>query len=465
MNVIIFTETQIRQVMEKIFQIAQKNNGNIPIYKIEDAATLAAYIAGYSSWKQYRKEQKKEQVLTSVFAMGEKERKKFRIVKVDVSPQNIIELKKKFTELPCLNKKIEIKENKQIIHKIIGGKNYNKITKSSESKTLHIENTCFIGNNQNFIDNAKYSLEQDFQPIIEFSDKDGKEKIDPINEIFAGDFLGGSSNDHRDFQFIWGFLIKHLSQQYKMKFTANFLLETLELEFVVKIWCLLSQENSFLGSMLLTYIKSISSIKNDQFIISLSIESQEKHWDNVVEIRNKLKELQKAYEDNVFSYDGDFLEDYMREKKSAKIYIPEKSNKLILNTVDFLIETSSLAYSKLVEGMSIKEHAVFIFNRHESLKKIPIESDYVFFFSQLMPFEVSKLSSYKQVIFSKHQSFIEPNDDFLKNFYLKTKIINENIFANSGDFLISLDEYNSYLWQKEYKEVESDSFVLSKIAN
>ncbi len=469
MNETNFTESQIRQVMEKVFQIANKNNGKIPIYKLDDAATLAAYIAGYSSWKQYRKEHKKETILTSISVEDKKEQKEFTTKKVEVSPENIVDLKKRFTDLPILNKKAEIKENKKNIYKIIVGKDYNTVTKSNEFKNIWVENTCFVGSETIFLDSAKNSLMEDIQPIIEFSSKSGKDKIDPINEIFSGDYLedylGGSSSDHRDFQFIWGFLIKHLSQQYKMKFTANFLLETLELEFVVSIWSLLSQENSFLGGMLLTYIKSISNIKNEGFTISLSGEAQKKHWDNVVKIRSKLKELQKAYEDGVFSYEGNFLGNYIVEKKSASIYIPEKSNKLVLNTVDFLIETTSLAYSKLVEGLSIKDHAVFIFNTHESLNKLPIESDYVFFFSQILPFEISKLYFYNQVVFSKHQSFIEPNEDFLKKFYFKTKIINENIFANSGDFLINLDQNSAYLWQKEYKEAETSSFSLTKFSN
>lgn len=466
-----FNESQIRKIIEKTMQIAQNNNGAIPISKIEDAAALAAYIAGYSSWKEYRKEQKKDLTPKSPLEIEEINEKEnnFSIKKIDISPENVNLFKDYFLSLIKQEQLPSLKENNQLLFNIIIGNSYNKLTKASEPRTLLLQNTAFIGNNERFLDNAIFSLEEQKQTIFKFSNKPENAKLDPINEIFVGDyledFLAEYSQDHRDFIFIWGLLLKHLYQQYKMKITVDFLIETLSLDFVVKIWYLLSQENSFIGSMLLNYIKSLSNIKQEGFSIAFSKESQEKHWKHVQPLLSKLTIIKDAYDHEVFSYDGELLQSCMINKKSLSFFVPNRGENLIFNLIDFIVHSATVSYLKLVDGLNIKEHSIFIINSNDKLSKTPLENDYIFFFSYFLPFDSSFLQFYEQIVFSKHNSFIEPPETLIKKLYLQTKIITDNIFFNSGASLLSLNNDYGYLWQKENKEAETNFFILSKFSN
>lgn len=151
MSKFIFSESQVRQIIEKSNQIAQSNNGVIPIANLEDAAALAAYIAGYSSWKQYRKEQKKAGVLLFQAEVEQDIKKDFNLSTVDLSAPGILELKKKLNDISNKDSKPEMRENKQLLYKVEVGQVYDKVTKATKICYLNLENTCFIGENLNFI--------------------------------------------------------------------------------------------------------------------------------------------------------------------------------------------------------------------------------------------------------------------------------------------------------------------------
>jgi hypothetical protein len=471
MSKILFSESQIRQIIEKTNQIAVSNSGFIPISNLEDAAALAAYIAGYSSWKQYRKEQKKagKLIFQSEVDVAENELKNFNIQTVGVDATDILELKERLRKNSHQKYIPEIKENKQLLYKIEVGQVYDKVTKATQICYLNLENTYFIGENYNFLKIAQNSLVEQDQTIIEFAPGNkGSDKLDPINEIFSGeyleDFLSHGTYDNKSFSFIWGLLIKQIYEQYKIKFTADFLLKTLELDFVMKSWCMLYQEGNFLANMLMSYIKTLSQIKIEPSKIILSKESQEKHWENIKGINAQLNSLKQAYDENIFSYDGVKVLDSMIEKKSINISIPTKSEEFIFKVVDFIIDSSSRSYQKQVEGLDIKEHSIFLINKHEKITMNIIGNDYVFAFSQLLPHAVSKINNVEQVIFTRHDSFIEPSKEFLMKFYLSTSNVEKNLFANSGEVLIKMEDNISYLWKRESKEAEIGPFVMQRIA-
>jgi len=465
----LFTESQIRQIIEKVNHVAQSNNGIIHITKIEDAASLAAYIAGYSSWKQYRKANKKDSKLLELnFSLENLENKNFNSLTVDISPHIILEFESYLKSLQNKSIPFELKENKQLLFKIAVGQNYNKLTKSNQTYFLNLENTCFIGNNSRFIDYVKANLKEQLQTVIEInSGNKSSEKLDPINEIFTSDyledFLTNGTQNNKNFIFIWGLLIKQLAKQFKLKFTADFLMKSLELDFILKAWCLLSKENNYLSKILIDYIKSLSLVKVDKSKINISKDSQEKHWENVKKIYFQLLIIKNAYDDGIFLYNGLKLIDCMISKKSIDIVIPNKTNGFIFNIIEFVLTSASAAYQKLVKGLDIKEHAIFIINKHENIRKLPIKNDYVFCLAKLLPYESKMLDKFEQIVFSKHLSFIEPSLEFIRNFYLNTTKIEDNIFTNSGKILLELDENSAYLWKKENKDSEISFFVLQKI--
>jgi hypothetical protein len=470
MNKIIFSELQIKQIIEKANQVANQNNGVIPISNLEDAASLAAYIAGYSSWKQYRKEQKKLEKMEFKSHLENQATKEFDMQTIDISPTAILELKDKLKKFQNLKQSVQLQENKQLLYKIEVGQMYDKVTKATEICYLNIENTCFIGENTNFLKIAQNSLVEQLQTIIEFNQSNKpSDKLNPIEEIFSGDyledFLSSGNQDSKNFNFIWGLLIKQISEQYKIKFTAEFLIETLALEFVMKAWCMLYQEGNFLANMIMNYIKALPQIKIEPSKVNLSKTAQEAHWENIKGLYSELIEIKDAYDKDIFSYDGIKLLDCMIEKKCAEISIPSKTEKFLIKVIEFIISSSIQSYQKQVNGLDIREHAIFIVNKNENLNPIVEENDYIFNFTQLSPWASSNLKNYEQIVFSKHNSFMEPGNDFLNKFYLSTTNIEKNLFANSGDVLIKLEDNISYLWKRENKEANIGSFIMQRIAH
>lgn len=470
MNKILFSESQIKQIIEKSSQVANQNNGTIPISNLEDAASLAAYIAGYSSWKQYRKEQKKSEKVEFKSNLENQKIKEFDSKAVDISPTSILELKNNLKKIGKSHSIIELQENKQLVYKIEVGQMYDKSTKATQICYLNLENTCFIGDNTNFLKIVQNSLIEQSQTIIEFnqSNKLG-DKLNPIEEIFSGDyleeFLSNGNQDSKNFNFIWGLLIKQLFEQYKIKFTADFLIETLDLSFVMKAWCMLYQEGNFLANMIMNYIKALPQIKIEPSQIYLSKNTQEAHWENIKGIYSELIELKNAYDNNIFSYDGIKILDCMIEKKSVEINFSAKTENFLLKVVDFIISSSSQSYQKQIDGLDVKEHAIFIINKNENLNPVISENDYIFRFSELPNWASSNMKDYEQIVFSKHSSFIEPNNEFITKFYLSTPNIEKNLFANSGEALINLEDNISYLWKRQNKEANIGSFIMQRIAH
>lgn len=249
-----------------------------------------------------------------------------------------------------------------------------------------------------------------------------------------------------------------------MKLTADFLMETLDLGFVVKSWLMLYQEGNFLANMLMGYIKSLPLIKIEPSKVSLSQQSQNTHWENIRDIYAQLNALKQAYDQNIFSYDGMKILDCMLEKKSIGLSIPSKSEDFLFKVLEFIIDSSSRSYQKQVEGLDIKEHAVFVISKHEKINVNISANDYVFSFVQLPPYAASRINNVEQIIFTKYDSFVEPDKDFLMKFYLETSLVEKNLFANSGDVLIKMEENVAYLWKRENKEAEIGSFVMQRIS-
>ena len=470
MNKNFFSESQVRQIIDKASQVANQNNGFIPINNLEDSAAFAAYIAGYSSWKQYRKDHKKSEHIEFKSNLKNEETKNFDVATIDISPTAILDLKSTFKKMYSSSYLPSLQENKQLLYKIEVGQMYDKLTKATQLCYLNLENTFFVGENNNFLKIAQNSLIEQSQTIIEFN-QNNKEgiKLNPIEEIFSGDyledFLSSENQDNKSFSFIWGLVIKQLSEQYKIKFTADFLIETLDLGFILKTWCMLYQEGNFLANMMMTYIKSLSQIKIEPSNVVLSRVAQENHWENIKGLYQQLVEFKTAYSKGVFSYDGVKLLDCMIEKKSVEINILPKNEMYLFNVIDFIIKSASQSYQKQIDNLNVKEHAVFIINRNENLNPQIINNDYVFLFAQTSSTNIHNLKEYEQILFTKHRSFIVPNNEFISKFYLTTPNIEKNLFANSGEALVNLEDNIAYVWKRENKEADIGSFILQRIAH
>ncbi|NCQ51497.1 hypothetical protein GW796_06305 [archaeon] len=462
-----FTESQIKQIIEKSLQTANVNNGVIPIVNIDAAASFAAYIAGFSSWKQYRREKRRESVKYD-YKVEITERIDNNLSMVDISAKGIDSIKYLLTSQEKIGLKKELVENKKTIFKINVGKSYNAVTKATDTHYLKLENTCFIGSHYHFLDIAKESLIEQNQCIIEItSNLKGEGKLDPINEIFNSehleDFLGNMSQDHKDFIFIWGLLIKQIGQQYKIKYTVDFLLKSLNLDFIIQFCGLLLKENNFLANMILGYIRSIFDINMNLEKINISKEVNNLHWENIKEMYAKLTSFKDCYVAGIFSYNGCKVLDSMMQKNSINVGIPDKLSGFIYDSLGFLLMSAMVSYEKQVFGLNIKEYTVFIINKNENIRPKILLNNYVCSFNYIHEFRSKELSHYQQVVLSNHKSFIEPELKFIRDFYLNTKEITYNVFENLGRELLNLKPTEGFLWSRNSVDIKVNHFTISKI--
>lgn len=456
-----YTESQIRQMVEKISQIAEKNKGFIKINRIEDAASMAAYIAGYSSWQQYRKDQKKKKSKNEISIETNDEKNQieedmFSACHIDISSQEILIFKDSLQQLQKYSRlSPDFQENRQIISNLLIGEKSNKVTKSKEIFSLNIEPTLFMGNDFTFINSVKEQLIEQKQCILEFS-SDKKEnsntfKLDPLNEIYCSEFFDIlfdiQHQNYKDFGFLWSMIIKQITQQYYIKLNVEFLLKTLDLDFLVKFWLLLSHESHFLSNMIGQYFKNLSSINLQTNQVYVSASAQKKHWDNTIYLRKRLELLKEAYKSNIFSYNGQSLLVAFANKKNVQLYLPSKIEPFILKCVNLVMQNCIQVYEKSVAGLNTKYHQIFIVNKHEDLLKIDIDSEYFVYFCHAYPHQNFLLSSFSQIIFTKHHVFHDLNPEFIIKFYLNTQDLTENIFAKSGDILLNLNKNEAYLWK------------------
>ncbi len=463
-----FSESQLRQVIEKSFYIAQSNNGSVPISKIDDAANFAAYIAGYSSWKKYRKSIENDFSIAKLENESLDDKILFSNKYITINIESIQSLKTKLSSISKIKKEEGLKENKQILSKIYIAESYSKITKAHQPIFLNLQNTGFFGKDNSFINNVINELKQQQQSIIEFdASEDSNIKLDPLNELivsdFWEDFIPHNSQDHKDFSVVWCLLIKQLSQQYKIKFTADLLLETLDLDFLIKYWVLLSQENNFLSNMLLIYFKSLSIKKENDSKIKLNENQQKNHFKNIQNIKTQMTKVKDLYDSNIFSYNGLFLSEMFIKKEREKLNFPLTIDMFAFDIMSFLISSVVFTYQKQVESLDIKEHAVFLVNKHPLLNKKLVKSDYVVYFSLIAEGDLDNIIDFEQIVFCKQNTFINLSSDFIHKFYLNTPMIEKNLFANYGKVLMELKEGNAFLWKRSSTTQDFGDFDLIKL--
>lgn len=446
------SKNQIKEIIEKLLHISKSNNGVIPALNISEVSNIVAYLEGFPSWQHYLDYKSKEgRNFKGFFDLY------FEKNNTNASSSSNLTIKLlpsiKFRERLLSNgffEELTLKENKQIIAKIEIGSKVNSITKTREYHYLSLEDTAFIGENNLIGKKIKEQLASNTQTTIEFVDLDNGFSIDIINELFNTElfdvFFDSQEINQKDFMFIWPLIIKQIAKQFKIKYDIDIVLETLTLGFLVNTWATLSEDNNFLSSILINYFKSLGDININGNELNFSREALASHEKNIEKIYLMLVEIKEGYKKGIFSKNNKLI-DFMINKQSVVVSVPKKDVFKHINIINSIIKFSVQKYNDIVKGKNAKEHIVFLLNEHKDLDKSFFNFKHVIMFNFLNVENYYTINNINQIIFSKHESFIKPNDNFLIDFYLNT-ISGENIFFNSGEKLLTLKEKNFYLWQQ-----------------
>jgi hypothetical protein len=318
------SKNEMRILVKTIYETALKLNGQIQINSLDDAATFAAYLYGFSSWKEYQ----------SVYqAEYESQIKEDFIIKMPKFKTKNIKTHANFLNtinvLPII-KKIELKEANLIPLEWLLGKKRNIIAKIDEpiglltndyiitsgplAGALHLlENNLkwLIKYQQTFIlfgldnkDKSLIGILNDNNDILKIG-KNGF-KIDPIEESFESDgfesLLGITPfGEHQTFTWVWTMMVRVLRSEFNVKWTAKKLLESLRVENLIEIKDKIKNINPLIANSISQYLKKQCEITQIEDGFLLSEDGQAKHYNQVYLIRERLEKLLELYNLGYFS--------------------------------------------------------------------------------------------------------------------------------------------------------------------
>lgn len=448
-----YNKEQIKEIIEKSLQISQKNHGSIPLNSIEQATTFASYIAGFPSWNHYKKSLESQSKQNISFSNQTKPPYFDNILSFNIEPIQIFNFENSFPKTIPLEIYKESPSNPMILSRIPLGFKYNHILKQNESFYLDIESSVFIGNQFSLFTNIQSYLKEQNQTILffhhELDQKNNSSYFNPLAELLYSDIYHDIFSNYSNHLFltIWFELIQYLVTSYHIKITAEFLINSLNLEFLTSLLFLLVSKKNQLNQILLSYFKSLS-IQIQKNSVTFSIESQKKHYENILPLQNLLFIFQKEYDKKTFSYDAPLLSSYLNNKKSAEFYLEKNLPSALLKILNIIIEKTANNYKNKVEKYQKNEHCVFFLSSHENLLNKPF-NDYCIVWKYTQTY--NDYSEFYQIVFLQHKSFIQPPEKFLLYFYQNTPYFEDNLFFSSGQKLIQLSKNECYLWKKNSK--------------
>ncbi len=451
-----FKKTQIKQTIEKILLVAQKNNGSIPISNISEASNFFAYLEGYPSWQSYVQENSKNKNisknheshnLTSEFKSWEIPRS----FNANFNPQFFNDLLCKLDNNPIEKSENVIKEVKGLGKKINLGFKFNKITKYKDIFLLNKENTLLIGNSK-IKDSIMNQIKNNRDAFIRVTDKNENAfYIDPIEEIIKTkliDIILSSGGKESIYEVMWISIVNDIVQNFNKNVSIDFLFGTIDLKFLISYWVKIDDSN-LNKKMVKNYLETIGIQLIEKDFIEISGESINKHSQNIQKVKNLLNNLKRGYEIGIFKDTKESIFKCLLEKKSINLFIPYESSEYIFRIYEQILKFHFKNYDQLTRNFNKENFGVWFINQNKNIFSDGFEYRNIFsfrFFNNLSP---SQIVYEEQILFCKLESFILPEKDFLIYFYVNTKNMDSNIFQEAGKSLLELNEEEYYLWQKD----------------
>lgn len=335
------SKDEMRILIKNIFETANKLKGNIQINSLDDAAKVAAYFYGYSSWKEYltvykneeRKNQKEEFLLKIPKFTSQNYKKndiflknipkKVEMQKSPITPSNFLPLEwligKKRNVLAKIDEPVGLLSEDYIVTSNMIDYSSNLLIKKIKWLNQHQQTFFLFGTTDKLMQGL---LKEN---ALENTIKIGKGtiKFDPIEESFEGDGFESlldinPIDENQMFPWIWTMIVRTLREQLNMKWSVQLLIDSLELKNLIKINELMISINPLLIKPLQQYLHKQCQIVIDENDFTISEEGQTRHYLQSYLIKEKLEKLKLLYQEGYFSENSKMtIEKCVNEKKSV----------------------------------------------------------------------------------------------------------------------------------------------------
>ncbi len=451
-----FKKTQIKQTIEKIMLVAQKNNGQIPISNIMDASNFFAYLEGFPSWNSFVEEnlKSKKEVKDIDYTKGDE-------VKSWELPKNIsFKLDSNYLDglidrLPSKkqNKQnIEIQEVKDLDKKITLGFKFNKVTKSKDILFLNKENTLIIGKAE-IKDSIVEQMKNNKTAFIKISkEREDSYFINPIEEIFKTKVIGSildSGVKKSLFDTIWVSMVHELNKDCNKEIDIDLLLNSIDLKFIISYFVKID-ESHINKKLIKKYLDNIGVKINNEEFIEINGEPINIHNQEIQKIKKLLRHIKLGYVEGIFSDTKETISDCLKSKKSINLFISDKESEYGCMIYNKVLEFNLQNYDNTTKNFKKENFGIWLINDNKNILKEEIIYQNIF---SIRVFEnIVNIHNIfeEQIIFGQLDAFNLIEKEFLLYFYLNTNM-EDNIFNEAGKLLLNLSNKDFYLWQKENK--------------
>lgn len=485
---------EMKVLIKNVYQLSEKLSGNISIKNLDNAAEFAVNLFGYSSWKEFKQNLKKENNLNNIENTDNDNSEKILSNYLKENNKDVfISLDKKYKFKERIEKKIEKNKSENYTSEFLVGSYLTTQMKTKQPRGLMptdcIVTTNFNNNYKEFckshiswlIDNkqdfivfsGKYIDDMVFPNSVYIIEKNGL-RLNPIKEIINKDiFEKFFKIDHstKSFSYLWHFLVKKCHIEGK-DLNIDDLLNMTSLENLIKIKKEFEKDyviNKMLSGYLLNYIEDF---KGEENRVSISQESKYRHYKENMYLINKLSEIKELYDNGYFTNKNEFsFKEAIFQKK--KCIVKDLDNKLYkelilceyieankeFKTDKNIIEKEHLIWILFLEAENwIKTYQTNDLNYHVSF------AQYYYITSGLHKIEIL-LKEIKQILFLR-QSMNYKNTIWKDKMLEVTKEDNTRFWYNSNMILKELTEKEAILWRTTddpFAINGLEDFILEKI--
>lgn len=487
---------EMRLLVKSIFNTASKMNHTIQINTLDDAASLAAYLYGFSSWAEYLVVSKKEYDAKKNEEFTFKVPKfKDKIIKAQDLDWTSPPTKQKLNNLPQVSSLMPVE--------MLIGKKKHHHSKTSQPVGLLTENYMATGaisseiglffknqvqwllaHNQaiylfgNFSESEEFiqSIKNETRQEITVIEK-GAYVLDPIREALENDNFEAlldivSFEEGQTFSWLWITLIKLLKTE--IEWDAKTLLKSLDLEVLLRLKEYITQSNDVIYKMLNQYFFKKCQIKQEGEGYLISEAAQNLHYHNTFIIRERLEKIIQLYEKGYFSKKSTIdLKQKIFEKKSV-VFAGCEDDKLQSDYWEFCALTFASAIrqqNKATQNLNPKAYQVWslwwdigqLLNENTANELLNNADTLILGGYALNNTSVTEswFQEFKQVIFFR-QFIDDVSPQWKQKALSRTEKWEDNLWFGQYAVLKKLPKKTAYLWAPNgnliAKDIESYDF-------
>lgn len=486
------SKEEMKFLIKRIFETSSKLQGNIKINSLDDAANVASYIYGFSSWKEYQNlhkieyEDKKTEEFPIKLPKFKPQSFKKQNIFIDSINANHIVSEPTLKNSSILPLEWLIGKKRNVMNKVeepIGLLTENHIITSAPilgASTLlenqikwlikHQQTFILFGLNNN-ISNSNFIDLWQKEKVLQIG-KNGF-KIDPIEESFEGEGFEALLDikpfgEHQAFPWVWAMMIRTFHDELNMKWTVDKLIESLQIENLLQLTEKIKNINPLVAKPLHQYLYKQCGVTYDDEQFFVSEEGQARHYHQIYLLQEKLQKLSSLYKLGYFSEATNVsIKKCVLEKISAVFldckednlnkYYWEICNATYINAIKKQNKLTTLLDSKNYKIWSIWWNAEDIISETIASELLENkETTILGFYILSSNHHLEKLFlDTRQVIFLK-QYFNQYPQSWLNKALNDTEFWEENIWFNNYACAKDLSYNQAYVWKPKTTMVPQD---------